>query len=1456
MPQRPLVTDFIDLEKLQSVLRKLCTFVTLGCCVVTPDGRILIEEGWNCLCTTNRMGSTSTDFRQCIDIQRFSNGHHGTGLKKQVFTCRNGFSTIGAPIHIDGLAIASIFIGPFALEPDQDEPSSILSTPGQRQNGDPGISPPFFSPERIQRIINHLDIFLELIEEMGRNQLLEKKAAAALKKSEARYRNLVDSLPQIVFETDRQGRIVFFNKSAREILGTAEDMAGEDIDVTFFLPDNEHGRLVDRFNRILNGEILPSTECMFRRSNGDIFPVLLSCRPIEENGGGVRGIRGVLFDMSEHRQTELDLLESELRYRALFEKSLDALLLIEEEMIVDCNLKAAELFHTSRENLVGKAFPSLAASLTTQDDEIRKNLHSLLLNNEVEIKRMEWTFTPSNGVQVETTVEVNSVDLPGRSILQMILRDITEQNKEKRKLETRESAWKALFQHAPFGIAINRLADGVYLDINPALLKATGRSTSELLGRSSYDFLPEHQRSAAEKATKALLEQGFTGVQETDVLKPDGSTRSVLYGAATFKSGEQINVVSMVVDITERKEIERKLRQSEASMQSLYHTVPIGLAFLKDRVFLAANERLAEITGYSVEALLDHSSRCLYFCDEDFEAVGKALYLSPDSRGRGYIETRFRHRDGSTRYISLFAAPLEPDKPGEGAVVAVQDITEQKQMLQALQDSEERFRSIMEQSTFSMMILSPDGNVLHVNEAYLRLGGVGRELTATYNILTDPQLEKLGLMPVIRQAMNGEQVSLPTTTYDLSTTFGEGTQKVVQGDFYPARDANGAVRHIILIHQDVTDRKRAEDALQQSELRYRSLFEGAGDAIMLIKDGIFIDCNKKTLDMMQCAREEIIGRSPEDLAPPQQPDGQSSARKAQQLLLEAKQGKHLKFEWTICRPAGSSFYAEVSLRSIEMPGDLVVQAIVRDISERKKSEKSLRESEFRFRSFFNTNPEGILLLDFTGRILDANKSFLKKTGYTLAECKMVSFTSFVPESDHGKIRDALLDFKSGIAQNLPLQVSCRAKDERIIPVSLRGWLVVDEESTPLYLGVFIRDLTKEMQWAEDKKALEKQVIRAQKSEAIGTLASGIAHDFNNILGGVIGYTELALYRDPAVIDRKTKGYLERVLEGSNRAKSLVQQILRFSRSADTVMEPINLTPLIKETFRLLQSTLPKTITVEQNTTASSDRILGDSTQIHQVLMNLATNAYHAMREAGGVLSLKIRNTTLNSSKHFMSMTIPPGEYVQLTVGDTGCGMPPSVVERIFEPYFTTKRVNEGTGLGMAVVSGIVKSHNGLIDIQTTPGKGTTFEVFFPSYHGESSDKESFESGLPLGNGEKILIVDDEAYFLEVVHENLKMLGYQVDPYQRSLEALKTLHDRPHEYDLLITDQTMPEMTGVQLVEEVRKVNSTLPIILCTGFSEVVTEKSARYYGINHFLMKPVNIHDLAKTVAEALNNHE
>lgn len=391
------------------------------------------------------------------------------------------------------------------------------------------------------------------------------------------------------------------------------------------------------------------------------------------------------------------------------------------------------------------------------------------------------------------------------------------------------------------------------------------------------------------------------------------------------------------------------------------------------------------------------------------------------------------------------------------------------------------------------------------------------------------------------------------------------------------------------------------------------------------------------------------------------------------------------------------------------------------------------------------------------------------------------------------------------------------------------------------------------QGQQEKKELSRQLQQSQKMEAIGSLAGGIAHDFNNILAGIIGYTELALIEEPGIND-KLKGYLHRVLAAGNRAKDLIQQILKFSRRSDEYMGPVSISPVIKESVKLLQSTLPSFIEVQQRFDLDRDRIIGDPTQIHQIVMNLCTNAYHAMRKEGGILTITLQNEMVHEQREYMSLQLAPGDYLKLSIADTGCGMSKTVLDRMFEPYFTTKKMTEGTGLGLAVVLGIVKNHNGFLEVYSKPGKGTRFNVFFPLTKNRQVQQIELAHSLPTGNKEKILIVDDEVFFLDVLKEYLDRLGYEVTAENSSRDMLETFKKMPTAFDLVITDQTMPEMTGVKLASEIRKINSVVPIILCTGYSETILDQTITSCGITKFIMKPVNQHDIAWAVHEVLKS--
>ncbi|HUH67387.1 MAG TPA: ATP-binding protein, partial [Syntrophales bacterium] len=366
-------------------------------------------------------------------------------------------------------------------------------------------------------------------------------------------------------------------------------------------------------------------------------------------------------------------------------------------------------------------------------------------------------------------------------------------------------------------------------------------------------------------------------------------------------------------------------------------------------------------------------------------------------------------------------------------------------------------------------------------------------------------------------------------------------------------------------------------------------------------------------------------------------------------------------------------------------------------------------------------------------------------------------------------------------------------------------------------------------------------------------AGGIAHDFNNILSAILGYTEMAI--------TQTKGgdpcrhYLDQVYNAGERARDLVKQILAFSRRHEQEKKPVLVGSIIKEGIKLLRSSLPTTIKISQEIKDKSIMILADPTQIHQVLMNLCTNAAHAMREKGGILDIRLVRQEIASLEASRALGLSEGSYAKLIVSDTGYGIDASIMDRIFDPFFTTKGPGEGTGLGLSVVHGIVSDCGGAIDMSSEPGKGTTVTVYFPLIHAEEPMQER-TLGVSAGGSERILFIDDEAILVELGSAILESLGYQVTPRTSSIEALEAFRANPHGFDLVITDMTMPNMRGDDLAKELLKIRPDIPIILCTGFSEMISEEKARNLGIRQFIMKPISKEGLSRTVRGILDRQQ
>ncbi len=518
---------------------------------------------------------------------------------------------------------------------------------------------------------------------------------------------------------------------------------------------------------------------------------------------------------------------------------------------------------------------------------------------------------------------------------------------------------------------------------------------------------------------------------------------------------------------------------------------------------------------------------------------------------------------------------------------------------------------------------------------------------------------------------------------------------------------------------------------------------------------------------------------------------------------------------------------------------------IQDISQRKKAEEALKESEEKYRLLVEYANDAIFVAQDEA-IIFPNPKAMELFGYSAEELARTPFTNLIHPQDRSFVLDRYQRRLSGEDLTGPYSFRVIDQNGQVLAVQLSAVLIT-WEGRPATLN-FLRDLTKQ-------RELESQLRQAQKMEAIGTLAGGIAHDFNNILTAIMGHAEiLKFFRIER--DSPARPHLEEVLKAAYRAKDLVQQILTFSRQTEQETKPLLLEPIITEAVRFLQAVLPATIEIRQFVGGKEAKVMADPSQMHQVVMNLCTNAAHAMKERGGVLEIKLEEVELDSQAVERFLHLTPGPYVNLTVTDTGQGMAREVMERIFDPYFTTKEQGEGTGLGLAVVHGIVKNHGGSITVDSDLGKGTAFEVLLPRLTGKVTASSAETDGfLPCGN-EHILFIDDEESIVNMAKSALENLGYAVVGVANSTEALETFQSRPDRFHLVITDLTMPHMTGLELAEKLMLVRPGIPIILCSGFGEMKTQKEAKAKGIREFVTKPITIYTLTKTIRKVLEEEK
>jgi len=641
------------------------------------------------------------------------------------------------------------------------------------------------------------------------------------------------------------------------------------------------------------------------------------------------------------------------------------------------------------------------------------------------------------------------------------------------------------------------------------------------------------------------------------------------------------------------------------------------------------------------------------------------------------------------------------------------------------------------------------------------------------------------------------------------------------------------------LREEIVQRSRTEKALSESEVKFRQLAESIGDVFFALDSRLRCVYWNRTSELLTgISTQKAMGRSIWGIFP------ETKGTIVEEAYLKVMKSGQAQNFVTHLSLRGQEYVFEIGA----YPTANGLAVLARDITERQWAEEALRESEERYRDLYENAPNAYFSVSATdGSIIRVNQEAARMTGYDRSSLLGMKVFDLYADtaSGFGKAIDVFSRFTAGEAIR-GIELEMKKRDGSFFWASHFVEPLRDGKGNIVASRSVAVDIS-------ERKNLEMLLRQAQKMEAIGTLAGGIAHDFNNILTPILGFSQLAMDDLPQEHPGRTK--LGHVVKAAQRAKELVHQILAFSRQRSQEFRPVFLAPVIKEPLKLLRASIPTTIEIRQNIQSPDGQVTGDATQIHQVVMNLCTNAAHAMHEKGGTLCVSLTEVELGPDRAARDLDLKPGPYLKLTVSDTGQGMKPETMKRIFEPYFTTKATGEGTGMGLAVVHGIVASHGGVITVESEVDRGSTFDVYLPRLAAKVEEEVQEATPLP-GHKERILFVDDEELVAELGREMLQRLEYQVTVLTESLAALEAFRADPEGFDLVLTDQSMPHLNGFSLAREILKIRSDIPVIMYTGLIEETVEEKAKAAGIRAVLAKPPDQNQLAEILRGQLRKRD
>ncbi len=883
-------------------------------------------------------------------------------------------------------------------------------------------------------------------------------------------------------------------------------------------------------------------------------------------------------------------------------------------------------------------------------------------------------------------------------------------------------------------------------------------------------------------------------------------------------------------DILKRNKVEEVLRQKESKLIEAQKIACLGYCEMNpdNRTLSCSDEvyNIFEIDKTSAPALRETFLEKVH--PSDREMVEKAFSESIKNKTQYNIDHRLLFNDDRIKFIHVkFRPEYLSDGKSIRSICTVQDITSLKQVEEELLEEKKFSDAIINALPDVFYVYELQEGLVRWNREYeTRTGFSSEELYGSHFLVVPEGKDQEILKSTIKTIFKKGSAILEEQLYNKD---GSKTPYIFSASLLERKNK----KYIVGIGLNISAVKTTEKELRLTKYSIDNCTQAA---YWVSRDGQFHYVNKTACLMTGHSCEDLMQMHVWDI------DTKHTPELFYAIWQELEEKHSLVFESVFVTADDQLIPVEIHTTLHEFESEKYIFTWVQDITNRKKSEIE----HMRLVSAIEQTNDNIIITDKDGNIEYVNPAFEKNTGYSREETYGRNPRILKSEKHDKAFYKYLWDTITN-KQVWNGNIINRCKDGKLTEEAATIFPVLDTNGEILNYVAVKRDITEQRQ-------MEDQLRQTQKLEAIGTLAGGIAHDFNNILSAVFSFTQLAQKKLPDIPEvKKVNSYLDKVFAAAGRAEDLIQQILTFSRKADFEPKNIDIAPLVKESIKFLKATIPSYINIDYKIDPDLKKIYGDPTQIHQIIMNLCTNASHAMEKSGGTLKLTVSNFHI-MHRAVDTGNLEPGDYIMLTVSDTGSGMDEKTKKRLFEPFFTTKEKGKGTGLGLSVVHGIVKKHEGSIYVYSTHGIGTKFHVYLPVTAidaAETAQEKILE--LPLGS-ESILLVDDEPDLTVAYGEILSMHGYNVYTTSSSLDALRKFTKNPENYDLIITDYTMPDISGIELAKEIHKLKQHIPIILISGLGELIPEKEIKAAKITSRYSKPLTLETLVNGVRDILNH--